>query len=452
MSPRSRTKAPDPRQMTLPLSPLRNSDFLSNHWMKHRLPLEPEWREHAKAAEVVLESLLALWRTEKDRVQRYGDEAGLEEKFIQPVFKSLGWHLKYQTYLNRREPDYALFLSDNDLSAAINAGRNSPDFWEHAAAVADAKAWHVSLDRPTRIGGAREYPPEQIEWYLNHSLRDFGILTNGRLWRLVPRVLGPAKPRFQTYLEVDLETLLESLTPAGKQLKLGPSGPEFEDFLRFYLLYSPVGLASTADRKPLIQRAVDGSSEYSIGVGEELKDRVFEALRLCIEGFLSHRENALDPEQDLRACQEHSLIFIYRLLFIMYAEDRGLLPYRRNQTYTKNRSLARHRDDIAASLDQVSRGLLPTDYSGDATALWDDIQDLFDLIDRGHRRYGVQAYNGGLFDLEADTFLAGKKASGLVSCPRPGSARARAATGSDRPRPVSRRLSRPRNPTARHCL
>ena len=395
--------------MTLPFSPVHNRDFLSNHWLEHRLPLEPEWLEQADAAQVVLEGLLHLWRTEKDRVARYGDEAGLEEKFIQPVFKALGWHLKYQTFLDRREPDYALFVSDDDLSAAINAGRTSPDFWQHAVAVADAKAWHVSLDRPTRVGGSREYPPEQIEWYLNHSLRDFGILTNGRLWRLVPRVLGPAKPRFQTYLEVDLQALLESLTPAGGQLELGPSGPEFDDFLRFFLLFSPVGFASTTERKPLIQRAVDGSSEYSIGVGEELRDRVFEALRLCVEGFISHQENALNPEQDLRACQEHSLIFLYRLLFIMYAEDRGLLPYRRNQTYTNNRSLARHRDDIATRLDQVSRGLLSTDYLRDDTALWDDLQDLFDLIDRGHRRYGVQAYNGGLFDLEADTFLAGKK-------------------------------------------
>ena len=141
--------------MTLPLSPVRNHDLLSNHWLKHRLPLEPEWREQSEAAHVVLQRLLVLWQTEKDRVERYGDEAGLEEKFIQPVFKSLGWHLKYQTYLNRREPDYALFLSDDDLSAAINVGRLNPAFWEHAAAVADAKAWHVSLDRPTRIGGAR---------------------------------------------------------------------------------------------------------------------------------------------------------------------------------------------------------------------------------------------------------------------------------------------------------
>ena len=345
----------------------------------------------------------------KDPCRALRDEAGLEEKFIQPVFRALGWHLKYQTFLNGREPDYALFLNDDDLTAAINSGRTSPNFWECAAVVADAKAWHISLDRPTRISGTREYPPEQIEWYINHSQRDFGILTNGRLWRLVPRILGPSKPRFQTYLEVDLQTLLESLNPADNQLKLGLSGTELDDFMRFYLLLSPAGFASTVERKPLIQRAIDGSSEYSIGVGEELKDRVFEALRLCIEGFLSYRENRLDPKKDLRACQEHSLILLYRLLFIMYAEDRGLLPYRRDQTYTNNRSLARHRDEIAAHLDQVSRGLMSTDYPDDDTTLWDDLQDLFDLIDRGHKRYGVQAYNGGLFDLEAYTFLVGKK-------------------------------------------
>jgi Eco57I restriction-modification methylase len=399
---------PDDRQLLLALSPLRNRDFLSNHWLEHRLPLEPEWNEYKEKATIAFDHLLTLWRVQRTRVALYGDEAGLEEKFIQPVFECLGWHLKYQTHLNRREPDYALFVSDEDLHAAITAGRTSPDFWLHAAAVADAKAWHVSLDRPTRIGAHREYPPEQIEWYLNHSLRDFGILTNGRLWRLIPRILGPAKPRFETYLEIDLPRLLDSLTPAGDQLGLGPAGIEFDDFLRFFLLFSPVGFVSVNDRKPLLLRAIQGSSEYAVGVGEELKERVFEALRLCIEGFIKYEPNKLDPIDNLSDCQEHSLVFLYRLLFILYAEDRGLLPYRVNQTYTNNRSLARHRDDVAVRLDQVQHGLRTSDYSHETTDLWTDLKDLFDLIDRGHRRYGVQAYNGGLFDLEADTFLSEK--------------------------------------------
>jgi hypothetical protein len=355
-----------------------------------------------------MERLLEIWRAEKDRVALYGDEAGLEHKFIQPVFEALGWHIKYQTYLNGREPDYALFLDDAALKAALHAGRNSPDFWSHAAAVADSKAWHISLDRPTRDGKRREYPPEQIEWYLNHSLCNYGILTNGRLWRLVPRNLSPSKRRFETYLEVDLSDLLNSLIPANDQLGLGPGDVETEMFLRFFLFFSPAGHAEIDGRKPLVSRAAEGSSEYSLGVGEELKERVFEALRLCVEGFIKYLPNKLDPANDLRNCQEHSLIFLYRLLFIMYAEDRALLPYRVNHTYTNNRSLARHRDDVTKKLDHLSRGLDRSDYSDKSIELWSDLQDLFDLIDRGHKSYGVQAYNGGLFDLAGETFLSEK--------------------------------------------
>lgn len=408
MPSQSRPTTPDQRQLTLQFSPLRNRDFLSNHWLEHRLHLEPEWQEQDEPAKKALQDLLSLWRQQKSRVTLYGDEAGLEEKFIQPVFECLGWHIKYQAYLDRREPDYALFLSDDDLHTALRAGRTNSDFWLHAAAVADAKAWHISLDRPTRIGANREYPPEQIEWYLDRSLRDYGILTNGRLWRLVPRVLGPTKPRFQTYLEIDLPSLLDSLQPVGDRLALGPAGREFDEFRKFFLLFSPAGMASLNGRKRLLDRAVEGSSEYSVAVGEELKDRVFEALRLCTEGFIKHAPNHLDPLRDLRLCQEHSLIFLYRLLFILYAEDRGLLPYRINQTYTNNRSLARHRDEVAKRLDQVSAGFKATDYSQNTTDLWGDLKDLFDLVDSGRRSYGVQAYNGGLFDLEADSFLSEK--------------------------------------------
>ncbi len=121
--PRDKIVVPDERQETLPLSPVRNREFLSNHWLEHRMPLEPEWQEQRAAAIASLERLVALWRVQVARVSLYGDETGLEEKFIQPVFECLGWHLKYQAYLNRREPDYALFLTDEALHSALNAGR-----------------------------------------------------------------------------------------------------------------------------------------------------------------------------------------------------------------------------------------------------------------------------------------------------------------------------------------
>src|SRR5262249_30759194 len=42
---------------------------------------------------------------------------------------------------------------------------------------------------------------------------------------------------------------------------------------------------------------------------------------------------------------------------------------------------------------------------------WDDLLQLFDLIDGGAGRYGVPAYNGGLFDPAAHPLLTDKKLS-----------------------------------------
>ena len=68
--------------------------------------------------------------------------------------------------------------------------------------------------------------------------------------------------------------------------------------------------------------------------------------------------NGIDERKvDLENCRRHSFTFLYRLLFIMFAEDRQLLPYRGNRQYTNNRSLGRYRDQIATRLDHVAAGL-----------------------------------------------------------------------------------------------
>jgi hypothetical protein len=395
-------------QLTLQFGPIVNREFLSNHWLDHRLPLEPEWDELREAAAEAAGKLFKLWNREKNRVEHYGDEAGLEEKFIQPIFEILGWNLKYQAYLQGREPDYALFITDDKLNDAIMAGRGNPDFWLHAALVADAKAWHVSLDRPQRIGSRREYPPEQIEWYLDRSRCDFGILTNGRLWRLVPRDIERSRPRFQTYLEVDLPVLIERIATPEVQLQFSVHGPELDLFLRFFLLFGAHGFAPVGARRALIWRAVEGSSEHAFGVSEELKERVFEALRLSIEGLIVHAPNHLNPESDLGACQSQSFVLLYRLLFVLYAEDRGFLPYQKNDIYTRNRSLARFRSEVAVKLDMVYHGLDRVGYSRTTTTLWNELKSLFDIVDSGHARYEVPSYNGGLFNVDEHPLLETK--------------------------------------------
>ena len=394
------------KQLPLQLGLLHNSELFSNHWLAKRLPLEPEWAEARARVTQVLEDLLILWKTQQTRVSQYGSEQALEEAFIQPVLKALGWKLIYQTHLRGRKPDYALFTDDQSLDAALAATRLSPDFWKYPTVVADAKGWSVPLDRPVSVGAVREYPPEQIEWYLNNSHLDYGLLTNGRYWRLVPREYDPGQPRFQTYCECDLAQILSDRLKEPR--KLFDESQVFEEFLRFYLLFSPEAFTPVADRASLISRARRGSTEYRLGVGEGLKQRVFDALRFSIEGFLSWEPNQLRPDTDLESGRQNSLILLYRLLFILFAEDRKLLPYHVDRAYTDNRSLGRFRDEISARLDRIEEGREP-EYAPQNCALWDDLLTLFDLIDRGASRYKVPAYNGGLFDSASHPFLSVNK-------------------------------------------
>jgi len=85
-------------------SPVRNRGVFSSYWLEHRLVREPDWTERAEDAADALTALGTLWKQVKGRVERYGNEQGLEYGFIQPVIEALGWKAKYQTFLQGREP------------------------------------------------------------------------------------------------------------------------------------------------------------------------------------------------------------------------------------------------------------------------------------------------------------------------------------------------------------
>ena len=169
---------------------------------------------------------LRLWRDAF--AQGEVDDRGL----LGPVFKLMGTELPRLAWLEyrrkcagTREGDQApiwvvtgraalwppLFGAIKKTIAELGPGSGTlVQSRPFAAVVADAKAWHVRLDRPTKTQYKREYPPEQIEWYLNNSNVGYGILTNGRLWRLVPRELKLQQRRFETYVEFELAVVLDS--------------------------------------------------------------------------------------------------------------------------------------------------------------------------------------------------------------------------------------------------
>ena len=85
------------------------------------------------------------------------------------------------------------------------------------------------------------------------------------------------------------------------------------------------------------------------------------------------------------------MVLLYRLLFILYAEDRDLLPVRdsRYDDYALRDGV---RGDVGRRKDANDT------FSATAARYWSAIDDLCRAIDQGDASIGLPPYDGGLFD------------------------------------------------------
>lgn len=114
-----------------------------------------------------------------------------------------------------------------------------------------------------------------------------------------------------------------------------------------------------------------------------------------------------DDEEALDELKEQSLVFLYRLMFVLYAEARGLIHpegQRAQDDYEENFSLDELRLEIHEEIGEVDEGF-KDEFSKYSTGMWSRLEDLFRLIDEGEEDLGIPPYNGGLFDHDKHSFL-----------------------------------------------
>ena len=205
----------------------------------------------------------------------------------------------------------------------------------------------------------------------------WGILSNGSVWRLYDY---RARPRASGYFEADLAELLK---------------PGKEDELRvFHLLFRRESFTlRDGATTTFLEEALAEGRRYEEQVAQDLSGVVFERVFPNLVNALVQKS-----EESLVASRDAALIFLYRLLFVLYAEDRGLLPVN-DERYDDYGLRKPVRDDIA------SRMAADDTYSAIATNYYDHLTTLFKLIDKGDESIGLPPYNGGLFAAEAAPLL-----------------------------------------------
>ncbi len=341
------------------------------------------------------------------------NEAQTESLVIHKVLAALGWGDDFLPQVNlsgrRREdvPDVLLFANPQAKAAAVQLPRDDQRY-RHGIALLEAKRWLRPLDRgDTRDAFDPDAPSSQMLRYLSRAdvasdrAVKWGLLTNGAVWRLYWQ---DARSRSEDFFEVDVAA---ALALPGIQPALDDETEPAHALRLFYLLFArgaflPQDWDEAA--RTLHAYALNEARLYEEVVAQDLGARVFaevfpQLAQALARGDLEQATHEVGYGQFTRRqytpgylaeLREATLVLLYRLLFLFYAEDRRLLPVR-DERYAPY-SVRRIRQEVAARLDAGAH------LSATVPRIWLDLRGAFTLINVGDDGIGMPAYNGGLFD------------------------------------------------------
>ena len=362
--------------------------LFTEYFLTDGIEQSDEWRDSVADSQV-LDALRAAVSGKFNKIDMFDqpNEATTEQELIRPVLEILGWrdYLPQQSASGGEDvPDNLLFPDEtakNQAAAeATTAGR-----YKYATVVQESKRLDLPLDVRASSEDVRRgrTPHGQILRYLTAADYDsggkirWGILTNGNVWRLYDH---RTRPRSTAFYEVKLDKILKQ---------------DDEDELRsFFLLFkrSSFTLRDGATTT-FLETALQEGKRYEEKVAQDLSGVVFDEVFPKLVKALAKRTNG-----DLTSIHRTALILLYRILFVLYAEDRGLLPVndRSYATYGMRKLL---RDDIREKIAEKIK------FSSNATKYYDNLATLFRMIDEGDDSIGLPPYNGGLFTDNAAPIL-----------------------------------------------
>ena len=262
--------------------------------------------------------------------------------------------------IDDRGPDTAILRADGTHQAVAV-------FLEEAEAF-DAPAARLHTVSPVAHALAAA-DREGVDWIL--LVRGSTI----RLHSAKPDVGVGRRGRSATYLEANLDLL------------------PHDEAGYLPLIFSAEALAAGSTAGIL-----EASNLFVTDLGGRLRDRVyFDAVPTLAEA-IARQSADLDPE-GLRSAYGRTMTVLFRLLFVAYAEDKELLPYRTDGAYA-DRSLTTIARELA---DRRLEGDSDhEDFDAGSSELWQRVTELWTAIEKGEPSWHVPTYGGTLFSSDPD--------------------------------------------------
>ena len=198
------------------------------------------------------------------------------------------------------------------------------------------------------------------------------ILTNGKIWRMYSQHASSVST---DYLEIDLEGITD----------------KSDSRLKYFVAVFGAMSVKEKDGITDLMSLMKGGKEYAVEIQNDIKEKIFnEGLFLnIVKAVLDFDPTVKYTHEDLKNAKEISLKLLYRLLFILYAESRDLLPV--DNIRYQSMGLRTIRDAISTY-----------EKTGESTTCWERLKKLFRAISAGDSKSNLPQYNGNLF---ADSIL-----------------------------------------------
>ncbi len=379
-----------------------NRALFSDYYLTTRLSNSPEWKSAEEAVTMTraFKTLRELYADVRETFSNQPEEV-IRTRLLDPVLKTLGFVIQPVKTKNNNsvQSDYKLYASTTALDKPL--------------ALCLAYTWGRNLDGKDEQRDSQtpeENPGAVVVTLLDSGEADWAIVTNGKTWRLYS---AKAHSRATNYYEIDLEETLAQ-APANREYA-------FRYFWLFFraAAFIPDGKTVDGEKRQMcfLDGLVNESERYARELGERLKERVFfEIFPHFARGFIIYARctGQLPPNLDSLEAEERNrllepffsgtLTFLYRLLFLLYAESRDLLPVHEVRGYFE-KSLEKLKKQVAGKAGKIqdeAPGKLKVAYNDLSTTFYDRLQELFNAVDKGDAALNVPVYNGGLFMTQPD--------------------------------------------------
>lgn len=460
----SKSNSTAPIQLSLVMNghnPFWKSDLFDKTYLENDVPVvfKEMWElDEAGPFYEFLNGFMDICEILKNENLGKWNEQNTTRKIIEPVLRLLGYYDKAGpnglpflenesfTIIEHGEPTVyrpdLIFVDDPKESKHINKhiNKNPSDKLSQAQRFVilpvEAKRWEELSPFSVKATDSKKgreknvksedkmEPDDQILKYMEFLEKDYGILTDGKIWRLYNREISTQNK--ERFFEFNLGQLMFHVQ-GGVDKHESAYSIFVANAKYFYHIFSKKSIYGNKGKDKFVDKLLEFSKKYVTKVEEDLKERFVKAMSIACNGFKNESASG-KSEVDLELLRNVAESHLFNILFIRFCEVRNILPVKQDPTGYRLISISNILDKLeeydpeleedGLNLDKLKENFKSFDYQPNGYQLYDSLIKLTKIIQNGaskqYDNFEIEGFKKTIFSKDEWKFAEANKLTNEV--------------------------------------